>query len=196
MSKAVCVYSASSRLVDPAYFRLAEQLGEAIAARGYTLVFGGADIGPMGAAAHAAKRAGGRVVGVLPRVLEQAGLAFLQADELIVSADLRERKALMDARSDGFVTLPGGFGTLDEVFEAVSLRVLKQHLKPVVFLNHDGFFDGLFLFLDALYDRKFIRADVRNLYHASADVAGALDHIASHAPLELADKWAAPANGE
>ncbi len=135
--RSVCVFCSSSGAVDAAFLRAAEALGRGIAERGWTLVFGGSDMGSMAALARGAKAAGGRVVGVIPASWSRA--AFAGADEMIAAADLAERKAEMIARGDAFVVLPGGFGTLDEAFEAIALRLLQRHDKPIVFVNAAGF---------------------------------------------------------
>ncbi len=131
----ICVYCASSDAVAPAYFRAAEALGQMIAQRGDTLVYGGAGIGLMGALARAVKAGGGHVIGVMPRVLAAEPITFALLDEFVITHDLRERKARMEALADAFLVLPGGFGTLEELAEILTLRQLREHTKPVVLLN-------------------------------------------------------------
>lgn len=139
MNKVICVYASSSNLIDRKYFDIASQLGEAIARNGDTLLFGGGVRGLMGAAATAVHRHNGRVVGIIPEALNQKGVVYETCDELIVTKSLRERKAIMDERSDAFIALPGGFGTLEELLEIITLKQLKYHNKPIVILNFDGF---------------------------------------------------------
>jgi len=118
----ICVYCASSDAVAPAYFRAAETLGQMIAQRGDTLVYGGAGIGLMGALARAVKAGGGHVIGVMPQVLAAESITFALLDELVITDNMRERKARMEALADAFLVLPGGFGTLEELAEILTLR--------------------------------------------------------------------------
>lgn len=122
MNKVICVFSSSSNTIDQAYFSAADELGREIAIRGSTLLFGGGLTGLMGACARAVHSQGGRVVGVIPEALNEKGIVYDGCDELIVASDMRERKAQMDARSNAFIALPGGFGTIEEVMEIITLK--------------------------------------------------------------------------
>ncbi|HYY78109.1 MAG TPA: TIGR00730 family Rossman fold protein, partial [Actinomycetes bacterium] len=133
--RAICVYCASADGLPEGYRRMARELGAELGRRGHRLVYGGGRAGLMGELAVAVQRHGGAVTGVIPRSLVEREVAFRQADELVVTTTLRERKAEMDARADAFVALPGGFGTLEELVEMVSLRQLRLHDRPVVLLN-------------------------------------------------------------
>ena len=137
MYKTICVYSSSSDAIAPEFFAVAEELGAALAGAGYGLIYGGARVGLMGAVARAVHAHGGHVVGVLPGVLQRKELTYEPADELIITQDLRERKAIMETRADAFIALPGGFGTLEEVLEILTLKQLLLHSKPLVLLNTD-----------------------------------------------------------
>lgn len=170
----VCVFAGSADDVRPAYVAAARRLGEGLARAGLTLVYGGGRVGLMGAAAEAARAAGGRVVGVIPRVLVAREIADEAADELIVTDDLRQRKALMEQRAQAFVALPGGFGTLEEVFEVLTLRHLGLHAKPVVLLDVDGFYRPLRALFDHIIREGFARPDRRRLYRFAADADEAL----------------------
>jgi uncharacterized protein (TIGR00730 family) len=187
MTKAICVYCSSSEAVPTEYFQAAEALGRLIAQRGYALVFGGGEIGLMGALARAASANGGWVVGVIPKALVQ--LAYERADEMIVTKDLRERKAIMEQRADAFVALPGGFGTLEELFEMITLKQLSFHDKPVVLVNTSGFYDPLVGLFEQIYAAGFTKAVYRQLYHVAADPDGALDYVDGYRPIELPKKW-------
>ncbi len=194
MAKSICVFSASSNSVGPAFFALAEEAGAALARRGHVLVYGGTNIGLMGAMARAAQRQGGRVVGVIPAFIAKLGLAYERADELIVTNDMRQRKATMEARSDGFLALPGGFGTLEELLEVITLKQLKQHLKPVVLLNSGGYYDPLATLFEHMYQQGFAKPAYRLMYHFAADIAQALDYFEQYQPTalpELPCKWSA-----
>jgi hypothetical protein len=187
--KSVCVFSSSSNAVGPAFFAVAEELGALMARRGLTLVYGGGNIGLMGAMARAVHAHGGRVVGVIPRFMKQKEIAYEAADELILTTDLRERKAIMEARADAFIALPGGFGTLEEILEILTLRQLQTHRKPVAFLNTRGFFDPLLQLFEHLYEHRFARSEHRDLYHVGAEPAAVLDHFANHRPAAPVEKW-------
>ncbi|MEB3068771.1 LOG family protein [[Mycobacterium] vasticus] len=152
---AVCVYCASGP-TDPELLELAAKVGAAIAERGWTLVWGGGNVSAMGALASAARERGGRTVGVIPKALLHREVADVDADELIVTDTMRERKQVMDERADAFLTLPGGIGTLEELFETWTGAYLGLHDKPVVLLDPDGHYDGLWNWLSGLLDTGFV----------------------------------------
>ncbi|MGI5273620.1 TIGR00730 family Rossman fold protein [Nonomuraea sp. CA-218870] len=156
----ICVFCASSRHIDDKYLRLATEVGSELARRGHTLVSGGATVSCMGAITRAARAAGGRTIGVIPRVLVDIEIADEDSDELIVTADMRERKGEMDARSDAFLVLPGGIGTLEELFEMWTARVLGIHDRPLVVLDPWGLYQPLRDLVGGMYDAGFCRADV------------------------------------
>ncbi|HWS93747.1 MAG TPA: TIGR00730 family Rossman fold protein [Mycobacterium sp.] len=152
---AVCVYCASGP-AHPELLELASELGRAIAERGWTLVWGGGRVSAMGALASAARARGGRTVGVIPQNLMRRELADAEADELIVSDTMRERKQVMEDRADAFIVLPGGVGTLDELFDAWTTGYLGVHRKPIVMLDPFGHYEGLWLWLCGLLDSGYI----------------------------------------
>jgi len=152
---AVCVYCASGP-DHPKLLELAAELGEAIAERGWTLVWGGGRVSAMGAVASAARARGGRTVGVIPQVLMGRELADAAADELIVSETMRERKKVMEDRADAFIVLPGGIGTLDELLDAWTTGYLGLHRKPIVLLDPLGHYEGLWIWLCGLADSGYI----------------------------------------
>lgn len=186
---AVCVYCSSSDALDPHYVAAAEELGELIGRRGLTLVYGGASIGLMGRLAQAVHRGGGRVLGVIPQSLRDREIAYEPADELIVTRDLRERKAIMESRADAFVALPGGFGTLEEILEILTLKQLRSHQKPVVFLNTAGFYDRLLAVFEQLYEQRFTKADYRHCYSIAAHPPEVLHHLDHPRPAPEVTKW-------
>jgi len=149
------VYCASGP-TDPELLALAAELGEAIAERGWTLVWGGGNVSAMGALATAARARGGWTVGVIPKALVRREVADHDADELIVTDTMRERKQIMEDRADAFITLPGGIGTLEELFEAWTGGYLGMHDKPVVMLDPGGHFDGLRAWLRGLLDSGYV----------------------------------------
>ncbi|HNW91667.1 MAG TPA: TIGR00730 family Rossman fold protein [bacterium] len=186
---AVCVYCSSSRSVDGAFVRAARALGAEIARRGWTLVYGGTRLGLMGAVATAAQQAGGRVVGVVPQVFVDQQFADKQADELVVAPDLRARKEQMLARADALVALPGGFGTLDELLEAITLKQIRQHDKAIVVINTDGYYDPLLAQLERVFAGRFTHPAYRACYHVAADAAGAGAYLAGYQPPRFTDQW-------
>jgi len=179
----VCVFCGSSDGADPAYGRAAVAVGAAIARRGWTLVYGGAQVGLMGMVADAALEWGGEVVGVIPHGLFRDEVAHTGLTELVEVDGMLERKALMAERSDAFVALPGGMGTLDELFEMLtwSQLGLHPHPKPSGLLEVDGFWGDLVAFLDRAAADGFIRARHRALLHVADDVDALLDHLAASA---------------
>jgi hypothetical protein len=172
---AVCVYCASGAGIDPTHVRLAGELGTAIAARGWTLVSGGGKVSMMGAVALAARAGGARTVGVIPRSMVEREWGDHDSDELLITDTMRERKALMDAHADAFVTLPGGLGTCEELFETWSARVLDLHQKPVVLLDPDRHYEGLLTWLQGVVDRGFARSEALDVLVVATDVESALD---------------------
>jgi len=189
MHRAVCVYCASSGAIDRRYFEVAAELGELLARRGLALVYGGGNIGLMGAMAGAVHKHGGRVIGVIPRFMVDKELAYRAADELIVVETMRERKAVMEERADAFVALPGGWGTMEEVLEVLTLKQLQQHAKPVAFLNTDGFYDPLLAMFERLVELRFKKPDHHGLYHVADHPHELLDWLANHHPVPVPAKW-------
>jgi hypothetical protein len=139
----ICVYCSSSNQIDGVYFEAARRLGREMAARGWPLVYGGSSLGLMGALAEAIHAGGGTVIGVIPQVMIDYEIGYMQSDELIVTTTMRERKQTMEERADAFIVLPGGFGTLEEMLEIITLRQLQFHNKPILVVNGNGFFDPL-----------------------------------------------------
>lgn len=174
---AVCVFCSSSARIDRATVELAAAVGTELARRGHTLVSGGGSVSCMGAVARAARAGGARTVGVIPRVLVDLEVADHDADELVVTPDMRTRKGVMDARSDAFLTLPGGLGTLEELLEIWVSRTLAMHGKPVVVLDPDGLYDPLRAQVDLLVERGFVRPGARDAVHWVREVGQAFDLI-------------------
>ena len=176
--RAVCVYCASGP-THPGLLELAGRVGAGIAARGWTLVSGGGNVSAMGALAAGARAHGGRTVGVIPKALVHRELADVDADELIVTDTMRQRKQVMEDRADAFVTLPGGIGTLEELFETWTAGYLGMHDKPVVLLDPDGHYDGLRAWLDGLVDIGYVNPAALDRLLVVGDVEAALDLCAS-----------------
>src|ERR1700684_2428714 len=153
--RAFCVHCASGP-TDPELLARAAELGEAIAERGWTLVWGGGNVSAMGALATAARARGGWTVAVIPKTLVRREVADYDADELVVTDTMRERKQIMEDRADAFIALPGGIGTLEEFFEAWTAGYLGMHDKPVVMLDPIGHYDGLLAWLHGLVERGYV----------------------------------------
>jgi hypothetical protein len=175
MSLAICVFCASSTRIDRRYVELAEEAGAELARRGHSLVSGGAIVSSMGAITRAAKAGGARTVGVIPTALVEVEVADESNDELIVTPDMRSRKAEMDRRSDAFLVLPGGLGTLEELFEIWTARVLGLHHKPLVILDPYGLYDGLRDLITTMLDEGFARPKVFDAIGWTTSVSDAFD---------------------
>jgi uncharacterized protein (TIGR00730 family) len=168
---AVTVYLAASRSVPQKYFDLAHAVGAAIAEEKWLLVYGGNDVGPMGALANGARSRGGKVIGITPHCFNDGGLADKQCHELIFVQNMRERKMLLETRGHAFVALPGGIGTLEEFFEILVGRLLKFHDKPILLVNLDGFWDPMLEMLRRYEAEGFVRPST----FAQFDVVGSVE---------------------
>jgi cytokinin riboside 5'-monophosphate phosphoribohydrolase len=189
MSKLLCVYCASSDRLDPKYYAAAAQLGRELVLQGWGLVYGGGNTGMMGAVARAVKQSGGRVVGVIPEFMKARELAYTEADELVTVITMRERKLLMETRADAFVALPGGWGTLEEIVEILTLRQLDVVKKPCVFLNQDGFYDPLLQLFERMLAEKFFRPSNMELFRVATTVSQIFEQIASASNAKTESKW-------
>ncbi|TWP49243.1 TIGR00730 family Rossman fold protein [Lentzea tibetensis] len=175
----VCVYCGSLKTVPESYVELAASVGREIAARGWSLVWGGGRTSMMGAVARAAREGSARTVGVIPRGLVDREIADDEADELLVVDTMRERKAAMEAHADAFLALPGGIGTAEEFFEVWTARVLAMHAKPVVLLDVDDHYKGLADWLTGLRDKGFVSDFAMRSLVVTNDVSAALDACAA-----------------
>lgn len=171
------MFCSSSERIHPAHVELAAAVGAEIARRGHTLVSGGGRVSMMGAVAGAVRAGGGHTLGVIPRALMGLEVADTAADELVVTGDMRERKGRMDAAADGFLTLPGGLGTLEELLEVWVAATLGMHGKPVVVLDPTGVFDGLRALVDKLVAQGFVRPEAAAAAVWAHDVPGAVDAL-------------------
>ncbi|MFC9434111.1 TIGR00730 family Rossman fold protein [Nocardia sp. NPDC057030] len=177
---AVCVYCSAST-ADPTYLTLAAEVGAEIARRGWQLVSGGGNVSMMGEVATAARAGGANTIGVIPKHLVHREVADVDADELVVTDTMRQRKQIMEDRADAFLTLPGGIGTLEEFFETWTGGYLGQHNKPVVLLDPNGFYRGLFQWLDELYDRKFVPQPAMDRITVVTDLSAAFTALEARA---------------
>jgi cytokinin riboside 5'-monophosphate phosphoribohydrolase len=170
MAKLLCVYCSSSRRLDPGYYAVAEAVGRALVERGWGLVYGGGNVGMMGSVAQAVKAAGGQVVGVIPDFMRERELAYDGAHEMISVATMRERKQVMEERASAFLALPGGIGTLEELMEMLTLRYINRSDKPIVILNHGGYYDDLLRFFERMRRERFKTDGLQTLYGVAATV--------------------------
>lgn len=189
MSRLLCVYCASSDRLDPKYYAVAAELGREMVSRGWGLVYGGGKTGTMGAVARAVKQSGGRVVGVIPEFMKARELAYEGADEMVTVITMRERKLLMETRADAFVTLPGGWGTLEEILEILTLRQLDVVKKPCVFLNQDGFYDPLLQLFDRMLAEKFFKPSNLELFRVARTPAEVFAQIEAAPAGRPESKW-------
>lgn len=181
--QAVTVYCSSSKSVERHYFEAAGALGRAIASAGWRLVYGGNAVGMMASLADGARQAGGKVIGITPQLLVDKGIADEKCDELIITDDMRQRKALMEQRGDAFIALPGGIGTLEEVFEIFVARHLGYHAKPIVLLNVANYYAPLLKMLEHGLEQRFIRKGAEQLLFVTDRVEAAIAHLRPyHAP--------------
>lgn len=187
----ICVYCSSSDRIDERYFAAARALGEAMAKRGWRLVYGGGSVGLMGAVAESVQAHGGKVTGIIPQALLDREVGYLEADELIVTTTMRERKRLMDESADVFVTLPGGFGTLEELLEIMTLRQLAYHDKPILLVNIEGYFEPLLAMFERIFAERFTDERNRRLYTVVDTVEGALALIEAYTPPARPDEASA-----
>jgi hypothetical protein len=174
------------------YADAARDLGRALAGRNLALVYGGGRVGLMGVVASAALEAGGRVVGVIPHALAQKEIAQEDCTELVVVNTMHERKALMADRAGGFVALPGGYGTCDELFEILTWAQLGIHRKPVALLNVNGFFTPLLAWLDHVVSERLLKPRHRELLLVADTVPELLDRLTTWTPPAAEVKWVAP----
>lgn len=184
----VCVFCASNVGNDPAYIDVATRLASAIAERGIRLVYGGGHVGLMGVIADTVLAAGGEVIGVMPRSLVEKEIAHTGLTELHITESMHERKAEMERLSEGFIALPGGFGTLDEFCEIVTWAQLGYHAKPIGMLDTNGYFDALRTFFDHTVEAGFVRPEHRSLIIDAESPGELLDAMASWKPT-YATKW-------
>jgi len=180
----LAVYCGSATPADPVYIDTARAVGRGLAEREIGIVYGGGRLGLMGAVADSALEAGGEVIGVIPDALVNAEVAHSGLTELHTVRNMHQRKQLFTDLSDGFVTIPGGTGTMDELWEAMSWAQLGYHAKPVGLLNAAGYYDALIAFVAKMAEVGFLRPQHRELLIVDTTLDGLLDRMAAHRPLE------------
>ncbi len=173
----ICVYGASSEKLESKYYEAAENLGREIAQKGHTLVFGGGREGLMGSCAKAAFHGGAHVIGIAPGFFDIPGVLFKSCGQFILTDTMRERKALMEEKADGFILMPGGIGSFEEFFETLTLKQLGQLNKPIVILNTDGYYEPMLSMLRATAEQKFMSESCMELFKVAASPAEALEKL-------------------
>ncbi len=186
--KRICVFAGSNAGARPEYRAAAEELGRALAGRGIGVVYGGARVGLMGTLADAALAAGGEVIGVIPEALVRKEVAHDSLTELRVVGSMHERKAVMADLADGFTALPGGWGTLDELFEVLTWAQLGLHRKPCGLLNVAGYFDGLLAFITHSIEEGFVMREYRGMISVAASAEALLDLLGTYEAPRV-EKW-------
>lgn len=189
MSKLLCVYCASSDRLDPKYYAAAADLGRQMVLNGWGLVYGGGKTGMMGAVARAVKQSGGQVIGIIPEFMKARELAYTDADELVSVITMRERKLMMETRADAFVALPGGWGTLEEIMEILTLRQLDVVRKPCVLFNQDGFYDDLLRLFDRMLKQRFFKPSNLELFRSANTVPEIFTQLEAGATARADAKW-------
>jgi uncharacterized protein (TIGR00730 family) len=187
--RSVCVFCGSNAGARPSYAAMAEALGRVLAERGIRVVYGGGRVGLMGKVADAALAAGGEVVGVIPQHLMDREVGHTGLTDLRVTASMHERKALMADLAEGFVALPGGFGTLEELAETLTWSQLGLQAKPFGLLDVEGFYEPLLTFLDHTVGERFVTPEHRALVLSADDPAALLDRLAAWEPGAARGKW-------
>ncbi len=176
----ICVYGASSNRIDPSYLVAGEELGALIAQGGHRLVFGGGANGMMGAAARGAHAHGGEILGISPSFFNVDGILYDKCTEFIYTETMRERKALLEEKSHGFVMTAGGIGTFEEFFEILTLKQLGKHNKPIAVLNTNGYYDHMAQMLQAGVDGEFMQASCLDLYKVCQTPQEVMDYLLSY----------------
>ena len=185
----ICVFSSSSNAIADVYVTEAMELARLIGKANGCLINGGSNVGLMDIVTREAGLHGARTIGIIPQKLCDFNLASLHAHEVIVSCDMMDRKARMRDMSDAFIALAGGFGTLEEILEVITLKQLGYHHKAIVFINTNGFYDDLFRQFEKSFDEKFAKESYRTLYFIAQNASEAMEYLKNYQPEETVNKW-------
>ena len=178
----ICVYGASSNAIDKDYILAGEALGEEMAKRGHSLVYGGGANGLMGAVARGCTKGGGEIIGVAPSFFEVDGVLYEKCTEFVYTETMRERKQIMEDRADAFIMTPGGVGTFEEFFEIMTLKQLARHNKAIAVLNTKGYFDPIDKLMKDITKAGFMKEDSLELYEFFTDPSALLDYLEGYTP--------------
>lgn len=187
--KTVCVYCSSSNNLPEKFYIMSKELGEKIAHNNYNMVYGGTTVGMMGVIANNALENGSEVIGVIPERIASFGLKHPALAKVVVTKDMRERKATMEKLADIFIAAPGGFGTFEEVFEILVAKQLGYHDKPIIFLNFENYYENMLKMFNTLYENKFAKEEMKSLYYIANTVDEAFEYIKNYKPMEFIYKW-------
>jgi len=185
----ICVYSSSSNAIADVYVNEAIDLARLIGLSHFCLINGGSNVGTMDVITREAGKHGAKTIGVIPEKLRDFNLASAHAHEIIVSGDMMERKAKMRDLADCFIALAGGFGTLEEILEVITLKQLGYHTKAIVFINTNGFYNDLFMQFEKSYTEKFAKENYRKLFFIAENATEAMNYILNYKPEETVNKW-------
>ena len=181
----ICIYGASSALIDESFISAGEKLGTIISEHNHNLVFGGGSTGLMGAVARGMTQIGkGEIIGIAPSFMNVDGILYDKCTEFIYSETMRERKQLLEEKSDAFIVTPGGIGTFDEFFEIITLKQLGRHNKPIAILNTNGYYDHLKAFLQNSIDEKFMKAECADLIFFADEPEEIIDYVENYKPVQ------------
>lgn len=173
----ICVYGASSDRLEKVFFNAAEELGRLMAEKGCTLVFGGGKTGLMGACARGVRQGGGRIIGISPKFFDEPGILDETCDEFYFTETMRERKQLMEEKSDAFIALPGGIGSYEEFFEILTLKQLGRHAKPIAMLSTEDYYAPFYAMLEHTAAKGFMSRSCLEIFKLCASPAEALEHV-------------------
>ena len=185
----ICVFCSSSESINKSYFKLANDFALLMAKNNINLVHGAGKIGLMGELSRTVRSNGAKAIGIIPERLNIEGVVSCDDDEIIVTKDMQERKSIMREKADAFVVLPGGFGTLEEVAEVITLKQLRYHEKPIVFLDNNDFYKNLFEQFNTFYTEGFTKQEFRDLYFIAQNAKQAMDYIKNYTFEKVEDKW-------
>lgn len=187
--KRICIYCSSSNYLPEKFYNVAQELGVKLAQNNYDMVYGGTTVGMMGVIANNALNNGADVIGVIPERIESCGLKHPKLAKVVVTKDMRERKATMEKLGDIFVAAPGGFGTFEEIFEILVAKQLGYHNKPVIFFNFDNYYSNMLKMFDTVYENNFAKDEMKQLYYVANSVDSIFSYIASYQPKVFVHKW-------
>lgn len=187
--KAICIFCGANKGASPVYEMVAKEVGRQLARQGIRMVFGAGKVGLMGVLADAILGNGGQAIGVIPHFLKKMEVCHDRLTELHEVETMHQRKQMMTELSDGFLILPGGFGTLDEFFEILTWKQLRLHQKPICILNVGGFYDPLIQHLDRMVQEGFLRPENRDLVMIETDIHTMIERLQHYQPQVVTDKW-------
>ncbi|MBQ9244755.1 TIGR00730 family Rossman fold protein [bacterium] len=187
--KRICIYCSSSNDLPEKYYIMAKELGIKLAKHNYDMVYGGTTVGMMGVIANNALENGSDVIGVIPERIASFGLKHPALAKVVVTKDMRERKATMEKYADVFVAAPGGFGTFEEIFEILVAKQLNYHKKPVIFFNFDNYYSNMLKMFDTVYENKFAKETMKTLYYIANSVDDIFEYIDNYKPVEYVMKY-------